>query len=376
MERGHRVQIVAPYDVEISASVSDGIQVERFRYTWPDKYHIMGHGRSLESDVRLKPLVYALLPLFLFFGAIKLFRATKEFDTDILHIHWVLPNGPIGAFVARLRKIPYVVSLHGSDVFIAGKEPIFSWIARNVLNRALAVTSCSEDLINQALNFGARANYQLLPWGVDPVKFHPDRKPPSPLQEDEDLEKTNTIVSLGRMVYKKGFESFVDAIPLVIQKHPKARFIIGGDGPIMSQLKRRADELRAGAHLSLPGRIPWDEVPAFLANADIFVLPSVRDDYGNQDGLPTVLLEAMSSGASIIASDIAGIGLVVNDQETGILVPPDDHMAIANAINSLLDDPARLREYQLSARGAIEANYTWDNCIVSIDEVYSQSQKV
>jgi glycosyltransferase involved in cell wall biosynthesis len=144
----------------------------------------------------------------------------------------------------------------------------------------------------------------------------------------------------------------------------------------MSQLKRRADELRAGAHLSLPGRIPWDEVPAFLANADIFVLPSVRDDYGNQDGLPTVLLEAMSSGASIIASDIAGIGLVVNDQETGILVPPDDHMAIANAINSLLDDPARLREYQLSARGAIEANYTWDNCIVSIDEVYSQSQKV
>ncbi len=370
IERGHRVQIVAPYDVEISPEPGDDIQVERFRFTWPDKYHIIGHSRSLESDVRLKPLVYFLMPLFLFFGAIRLFRATREFNTDILHIHWVLPNGPIGAFVARLRKIPYVVSLHGSDVYIAGKNPVYSWIARSVMSRAFAVTSCSQDLISQALKFGARANFQLLPWGVDPDKFHPST---SSAKTRED-ETSSTIISLGRMVYKKGFDTLVAAIPLVIREHPNARFIIGGTGPVMDQLKQKVDEIGVSEYLDLPGRIPWDSVPAFLADADIFVLPSVRDEYGNQDGLPTVLLEAMSSGTAIIASDIAGVGLVVRDQETGILLPPGDHVAIANAINTFLADPALRHRYQQSARRAVEEYFTWDSCIESIDDVYSLAQ--
>jgi glycosyltransferase involved in cell wall biosynthesis len=209
VERGHQIQIVAPYDIEALPGFDDDILLERFRYIWPDKYHIMGHSRSLEADVRLNPLVYALVPLFLFFGIIKLFRATKKFNTDIIHVHWVLPNGPIGAVVARLRKIPYVVSLHGSDVFVASKNRVFSWIAKNVLNNAVAVTSCSQDLTNQAIAFGVRNNFRLMPWGVDPIKFHPDRKTHSPFQEDGALEKTTTIISLGRMVYKKGFEILV-----------------------------------------------------------------------------------------------------------------------------------------------------------------------
>ena len=191
---GHKVEVVAPYDPEVTApptprsrgeqmgyggsGESSRIMVHRFGYIWPRRWHIMGHAKSLRADVSLQPQVYLLLPFFLLAALIKLLYVSRGHETQLIHVNWVLPNGPVAAAVSAILGIPFVVSLHGSDMYVAQSKPIFSLVARWIFRRADAVTACSRELLHAAKRLGAPEESHLLAWGADPEKFHP--KPPQP----------------------------------------------------------------------------------------------------------------------------------------------------------------------------------------------------
>lgn len=359
---GNDVVVVAPYDVAVSPHASSpdkGLRVERFRYVWPDRFHVMGHARSLHADVRIRPLSYLLLPLFLLASVAALWRETARHKTDIIHVHWVLPNGPAAALVAALRRIPFVVSLHGSDMYVAGRNPAFGAVARFVFRRAAGVTACSPELRDAALALGAPAGTLLLPWGADPAVFSPARRSPEVRTAWGASPSQVMVAALGRLVHKKGFDVLLDAWAALAPRHPEARLVLGGDGPLRPELTERVQRLGLGASVDLVGQVPWDRVPDLLAAVDIFVLPSVRDASGNLDGLPTVLLEAMSSGAAVVASEIAGVGLVVRDGETGLLVPAGSAEALAAALEGLIGDSARRLALGQAARRAVETEFNW-----------------
>ena len=119
--------------------------------------------------------------------------------------------------------------------------------------------------------------------------------------------------------------------------------MIGGDGPLIGELKELASILGISSSVQFIGRVPWNEVPDIFAAADIFVLPSVRDPAGNLDGLPTVLLEAMGCGSAIIASDIGGVSLAIRIHENGLLVTPGSVDELTQALLDLLNDLTLLR---------------------------------
>jgi len=352
--RGHDITVVAPYDPAIQPDLENSVKVYRFRYIWPPRWHIMGHARSLESDVRLKLGTYFLLPLFLLAAFIKLMRVTREQNSEIIHAHWVLPNGPAAALTSKLRGIPLVISLHGSDIYVARKKRIFSIATRWVFRQTSAVTACSTELRSAAIGLGAPQTTQLIAWGADPHIFQP--KPASVDSSNE----TITIASLGRMVPKKGFEKLLFAWKKIAAEFPQARLIIGGEGPQRADLKFQAAQLGLDHSIQLPGYIPWNTVPDFLASADIFVLPSQRDEHGNIDGLPTVLLEAMSCGVAIIASDLGGVHLVVKDGHNGIIVPPGNTSALKQALRTLIESSQERKRLGLAARQAVTNQYNWE----------------
>jgi colanic acid/amylovoran biosynthesis glycosyltransferase len=147
--------------------------------------------------------------------------------------------------------------------------------------------------------------------------------------------------------------------------------VIGGDGPLMQDLARQADQLGAGASVLFSGQVAWDEVPAFLASADVFVLPSVRDAHGNVDGLPTVLLEAMSSGVAVAASDIAGVPLVVRHGENGLLVAPGDVSGLAVAIGDLIDQPDLRGRLARAARESVVRQFNWAEVARRLESLYA-----
>jgi glycosyltransferase involved in cell wall biosynthesis len=260
-------------------------------------------------------------------------------------------------------QIPFVISLHGSDVFVARRNPIYKFAARWTFQRAVGVTACSPELKQAAISLDAPRNTLLLPWGADPQVFSPEKRK----RGDQDRAQPQIIVAaLGRFVYKKGFEYLLNAMPEVLQECPEVRLILGGDGSLMDMFQQRIGELGIWEYVSLPGRVPWDEVPGFLAGADIFVLPSVRDENGNVDGLPTVVLEAMSSGAAVIASDIGGVGLVIDDRVNGLLVPPGDSEALRDAIIHLAEDREQRLALAQSARNDIVERFNWDRIAMRI----------
>jgi glycosyltransferase involved in cell wall biosynthesis len=319
----------------------------------------MGHGRSLAGDTRLKPSTLVLLPFFLLAQFWSAFRVARKQQAQIIHAHWVLPNGLVGAWVARILGIPLAISLHGSDIFVAQGTRAFGRVAGWVFRQAAVVTACSEDLRQGALGLGATPQkVHLEPWGADPRRFSPDVQPLDGSRFGLNQD-TVILIALGRIVAKKGFNILVQALPTVLERNPQVQLLIGGDGDQREVLVELAAKLGVRGHVHLPGQISWDNVPAFLAMGDIFVLPSVRDAAGNVDGLPTVLLEALALGKPVVATRIGGVPLVIEDGMNGILCPPGDTHALTEAISTLLGDTALQARLREAARISVEEQFNW-----------------
>ncbi len=356
---GNQVEVVAPYDPLVNPAQQGTVPVHRFRYIWPNRWSIMGHARSLEADVRLKPLSFLLLPFFLLSAFFTLMAVTRRQQTEAIHIHWVVPNGPAGALVAILRGIPFIVSLHGSDIYLAKKNRLFGLAAKMVFQRAAGVTACSKELQEAAFSLGAPKNTLLLAWGADPVLFTPEKRRIDFRENLQIPDSSVLVLAMGRMVYKKGFDILLKALPQVIAACPEAHLVLAGDGAIRSELEQLSIQLGIQRNVTFTGRIPWNEVPGYLASADIFVLPSVRDVHGNMDGLPTVLPEAMASGAAVIASDIGGVNLVVQDAENGLLVPQGEVDTLAKTLILLISNEETRKTLGQAARQAVLKQFNW-----------------
>ncbi len=361
---GHHVEVVAPFDPEVITETQPLVKVHRFRYIWPASGHIMGHARALEGDVSLRPLAFILVPFYLLGAFLKLMQVTRRQNTQIIHVNWVLPNGPAAAIVTAMRGVPYVVSLHGSDMFVSQRNFIFRLVTRWVFRRAAAVTACSRELFHAAKQLGAPEEIHLLPWGADPDVFL-HKKSKGSHSKDEIL-----IIALGRFVYKKGFEILLRAFAELAPRYPNVELIIGGAGPLRKSLGALADSSGLLDRIEFPGRIPWDQVGEFLSRGDIFVLPSVKDEHGNLDGLPTVLLEAMACGLPVVASNIGGVNLVVNDGENGLLVTPNDVLSLTTVLERLFQAPKLRQELGTAAREAVVSTHNWDAVAYNLTEIF------
>jgi glycosyltransferase involved in cell wall biosynthesis/trans-aconitate methyltransferase len=366
-QQGHEVEVVAPDDPLVQPMDSAGVKLHRFGYIWPRRWQIMGHARSLNAGGRLRIGAYLLLPFFLLAAFIQTMRVARRQGAEIIHVHWVLPNGLAGALVAKLLRIPLVVSLHGSDIYVASRRRLFGAVAGCVFHQAAAATACSNELRDAAITLGAsEQRTHLLPWGADPVIFQSRAR--------EKGQEPLKIASLGRMVPKKGFNHLLEAWAQIAEQFPRARLRIGGDGPLLETLRKEIRSLGIDGQTDLPGSIPWDQVPDFLAAADLFVLPSMRDRAGNIDGLPTVLLEAMSCGLPVVASDLGGIPLVIENGANGYLVPPGDVDALAQRLHTLLNNKQERERLGRAARTSVVDSFNWENVARSLAKIFADVQ--
>jgi glycosyltransferase involved in cell wall biosynthesis len=180
------------------------------------------------------------------------------------------------------------------------------------------------------------------------------------------------VLSLGRLVYKKGFEYLVRAIPYVIANFRNVKFVIGGMGPLQGQLRLLSKELGVNEHLLLPGAISWDEIPRYMYMCDVFVVPSTKDHRGNINRLPNVLLEAMASGKPIVASKIGGIPDVIDHERNGLLVNEKDPKELANVINCLLASPSLRRSLGSAAKEKARHELNLEHIAKATLEIYKR----
>lgn len=370
---GHEVHVLAPYDAAAS-ELHGSVHVHRFRYFVGKRWYLIGYAKSLDSDVSLRKTVYLLLPFYTIAAFWELYRLQRRVPIDVIHAHWVVPSGAIAALVAKCTHTPLVISLHGSDVFMLERNIIANWAARWAFAQAAQVTACSSDLLQRAKRHGlSPRKVQFIPYGVAHNRFHMDPDSSLALRRQLGIAADAPVVlALGRLVYKKGFEYLVRAIPYLTKQFSNLRVIIAGDGPLYDDLLRLGQELGVQNQLLLIRGVPWTDTPRYLNMCDVFVVPSVHDHEGNVDGLPNVLLEAMSCGKPVIATRVAGIPEVIEDQQNGLLVEERDPHQLALAITKLLASPDLAQQYGMACRAKIEENLTWELIAQRMVGVYEQ----
>lgn len=378
------VHVVLPEHRELNRpAAQDGVQLHPYRYAPRRDWTVWGYAEALKADVRLKRGVYALAPLALGSAYRTMMALTARLPFDVIHAHWLLPNAPPAALVAQRRKLPLVISMHGSDVFLAEKNAAMSAAARWAFDRAAWNTACSEDLAARALALGADENRtELIPYGADAKVFYVAPSEPERVRQQLGLQAHDLmILAVGRMVYKKGFEFLVGAMPRVLQKAPQTRLVLVGYGDLREPLEAQARALGLNGSVTFAGRVERADIPGYFAAADIVAVPSVRDEAGNVDGLPNVVLEGMAAGKPIIASKIVGLTDVVGQGKSGILVPEKDSAALADAIVQLAEDADLRAHMGAEGRARIHRDLNWENVAAKFVRIYSQvslqkSQKI
>jgi glycosyltransferase involved in cell wall biosynthesis len=364
---GDRVRVLLPSGPRVPASWTEqGVEARSFRYA-PRRFEVLGYGRSLRADEAIRGASRLVAPLYVLGARRALARELSAGAWDVVHAHWVVPNALVAAPFGR--RVPLVVGLHGSDVFLAERPLVRPFVAR-ALRRTRGLTSCSPELARrvEAVGFD-RARSRVIPYGVDVGLFRPDPERRPLWRERLGVPPDAPLVlAVGRMATKKGFHLLVDVLPRLLERRPDARIVLAGDGDRRAELERAAAPL--GDRVRFVGAVLHDELPDLYRAADLFVLPAVHDPRGNVDGLPNVILEAMASGLPVVASAISGIPLAVADGETGRLFAEDDREALLEAVVGLLDDEPARRRMAAAARRRTERELTWDAVAARYREAY------
>lgn len=374
---GHEVHLLLPHHPDLRrGEVERGVHLHPYRYAPCRALAIWGYAESLAADVEVRGKTYLAAPLALSAGLLALLRLTRRDRFDLLHVHWVIPNGPAAALAAGRRALPLVLSLHGSDIYLPERKPWLRPLARWTFRRASAITACSQDLARRAMALGAPAGrLTVIPYGADPQTFHP--------ADPAERERTRAelglapgepfLLAVGRLVRKKGFDILLRALPQVIREVGPVHLLIAGRGDLLEELAALAGQFGINNYVNFPGAVERDRLPALFRSCDLLIVPSMHDERGNVDGLPNVVLEGMASGVAVVASEVAGIPQVISSGETGLLVPEKDPEALAAAIVRLLREPELRARLGQEARKRVEEKLNWPAVARQFERVYVQT---
>lgn len=200
--------------------------------------------------------------------------------------------------------------------------------------------------------------------GVDTNFFHPKNKEES--KNKLGLPKNKTLIlTVRRLVYKNGLDTFIESASLLARDHPNLLFIVIGKGPSRKFIEKRIRELRIEDNVRLAGFVPEKLLPLYYNAADYFVIPS-----SSGEGLPLVLLEAMACRLPVIATAVGGTPEVIKDMENGVLVPPRDPEALAETISKLLSNKELKLAIGEEAQKTVEKKFSWEKNVQRLQKVY------
>lgn len=379
---GDRVTVLAPRAEGVRPSwIDDGVEVRTFAYA-PRRLEVLGYGRSLAADERVRAGAALAAPLYLRAAASAVARHLAREEFDLLHAHWLAPNGLVALWPGvRKRGVLIAAGLHGSDVFLAEKALVRPAI-RRALRRCELLTGCSPELVGRVLKLGyADKPHRVIPYGVDVDLFCPAAEAIDPANTGDWRERlgipdqATVLLGVGRLATKKGFHVLVDVLPRLLTGFDDVYAVIAGGGDQMASLRAAVSawEPRQAARVRFPGPVAHDDLPGLYRSADLFVLPAVHDPQGNVDGLPNVILEALASGLPVVSSAISGIPLAIDSGVEGLLVPEQDRLALGDAIAELLRSPERRLRMGARARTRAVSHLTWDQVAAAYRDAYLEA---
>ncbi len=285
----------------------------------------------------------------------------KELDLsgyDICHAIFGFPSGMV-AYLNR-KRLPYIVSLRGSDVpgfnrRFAAQYIILKPVFRRIWRRAGAVVANSDGLRDLALQTDS-VQIGVIPNGVDTEEFTP--------AEALALEWPR-LMCVSRLIGRKGIDYLIRAMPMIIARRPEATLSIVGEGNLEADLRALARDIKVDKAVRFMGRVEHGDISKHYRAADIFVLPS------KNEGMSNTVLEAIASGLPIVSTTVGGNSTLVKNDENGFLVEPADSEALADAVLRIAAAPELARKMGERSRHIAET-MSWRNVAAAYVRLYRQ----
>ncbi len=292
---------------------------------------------------------------------------------DLIHAHdWLV------AFAAdslkRLHKTPLVATIHaterGRGRGYLGSEMSYAingtewWLAYE----AWRVITVSHHMAGEVHDYFQVPSDKLdvIYNGIDTAPFDLVNVDPVTDRERWAQPDERLVFFVGRMTFEKGAQVLIEAAPRVLANLPKCRFVLAGTGPMLDTLRRRVTDLGIADRVTIAGFVPDDDRTKLLKMADVAVFPSLYEPFG------IVALEAMASHCPVVVSDVGGLSEVVQHNETGIIVHPDNPDSLAWGILQTLNHPEMATERAERAYQTVRDQYSWDRIAELTTEVYQK----
>jgi glycosyltransferase involved in cell wall biosynthesis len=362
-----KINILHPSDCENRfVSEEDGLERHRFDYLPKKSWQKLAFGSGIPDNLLWHPGRAFQIPFFL--GAF--YRKGAEFleKVDLIHAHWILPSGLIGAFLKRRNpKLKLVLTVHSSDLWLIEQLPFGKRLLRWILAETDYLTLVSEEQRNRIQKllshrlFGWEEKISLLPMGIHWERYQREgREEP---KKALGLEGKTVILYLGRLIPLKGVSYLLEAV----KPMKNVEVVILGDGVERGRLERMSREIPWVRFL---GNLQGKEKRDWLSLADIAVFPSISVGR-RHEGLPVALLEAMASGLAVVATDTGGIREAIVHGETGLLVRERDSKMLRKSLEFLADDPQFRRSLGERAQES-SRRYDWGTIGQAFFEIYEK----
>ncbi len=353
---GWEVDVVAPHAPGCAMRETlGGVKVERFRYLWPESQEtVCYHGGAL-VNLRRDKTNFLKLPALVLSEWWAIYRRLRTRQYDLLHSHWILPQGFTGVLAAKPLGIPHVITVHGSDVLsLPGK--MLGKFKRFALNRADIVSVNSSVTRKAVLNLTSKiAALHTIPTGVTNVE--PNPKSTAGIRKEFRRENGPLLVFVGRLVYEKGIDDLINAAHILKARMPDLTVLVIGDGQDRPALEKQAEQLGVQDRVKFKGWVPPEQVPDYMAAGDIFVGPSKMSPEGGVEAQGLTFAEAMLAGCPVIATRSGGIPDIVRHEETGLLVSESAPDEITAAVEKLVNDPGLRNRLVNSGRELVREKY-------------------
>jgi glycosyltransferase involved in cell wall biosynthesis len=272
-----------------------------------------------------------------FAAVLRLRRLFRRRGADLVHLHSRRGADLLGALAARWTPVPAVLSRRVD-------EPERAILLRLKTRLAARVVAISQAVRSVLVEAGVPdADIEVIPSAVDTDRYAPDPAAGTYLRRTLGIHRDETVVGMAaQFIPRKGHRVLLQALPEVIARHPRTRFVLFGQGAEEETIRSLSRGTPAGEHLLFAGF--REDLPDLLPGLDLLVHPALRE------GLGVILLQAAACAVPAVASRAGGMPEVVRHAETGLLVPPDDPQALARALHDLLDDPEWCHQLGQSAR--------------------------
>lgn len=291
--------------------------------------------------------------------ASEMVRTCQQEKLDVINVHYSIPHATSAYLNREITGVPYVVTLHGSDVTIVGSDPSYHPVNNYSIEKADAVTAVSNFMQREAYErLGIEREVKVIPNFVDSNLFYPAEC--DVLEKRIDGEVIIIHVSNFRPV--KHVPDLIYAMRMIVKEEPKTKLLLVGDGPERGPVEKLVNQFGLDNHVTLTGF--RSDIPNLMRCSDIGVLSS------ETESAPLTLLEGMSTGLPMVATNVGGIPEIITDGQDGFIVPPKHPEVIAEAILPLVRDSNLRSKIGAKAREKVLKYYTSDKVVNSYLKIF------